>query len=195
MIVFGLAILISIASLVGYFMYYLGAGFEKRQQNVQYFCVSFGRYDTREEANQFAKNIRLRGGAGVIYGDKNEVLGSLYKSKEDANKVVAQNESYSMSILTFSLTDKYSMCWCIDELMDISVNFDKTDDATITSSKLQILKNRLAQAENKTKNVVAQDYARYAITLIDGATQSPSNYAFNIKYIAINALIRLVKMD
>ena len=88
------------------------------------FAVSLGSYDSEDEANKVALGSTIQGGAGYVWKDnsKHYVLGSIYSTQEQAERVInnLQGTKYDISILKINLPK-------------ISLSFDEYDNKQVDS--------------------------------------------------------------
>ncbi len=72
---------------------------------IELYFIQLNEFPTYNSASKFAQDVKNNGGAGYIYFDKNyRVFAGLYKSKEDAEKVLKniQNDYNSSKIYSLS---------------------------------------------------------------------------------------------
>lgn len=78
-----------------------------KQAKTVLYAVSLGAYDTEDKAEEIARNSNVAGAGGYVYfkDEKYHVLGNVYKSKEDAQKVLEgiSQANYETSIIKLEI--------------------------------------------------------------------------------------------
>ena len=99
-----------------------GSTTKKLNANVRY-AVTLGEYDDRTEAEQVALGSSVQGASGYVWhGDKYYVIGSVYSTREDAEKVLRnlQESKYNTSIIEIKY-DKATLDLSMYENSDMRV--------------------------------------------------------------------------
>ncbi|MFQ6773388.1 MAG: hypothetical protein ACLRFG_02840 [Clostridia bacterium] len=191
-----IALIISCGSILSFLLYSTGLGISPRKATITYYAVSFGQFVSSDDANAFAQDMQLKGGAGVIYGSQNHVLCSVYKSKSQASKVIGNNTDYHCEIVEIHISKQHSTpLKIVDNLLQISIDYDQTKDLLSTKTALQDLSNTLPSLTQDTTNKLVQEYYIHTSSLISAILPSTSNYGYSIKYVALSCLIELKNMS
>ncbi|MBE5757642.1 MAG: hypothetical protein E7345_01750 [Clostridiales bacterium] len=116
----------------------------------KHYAVTMGVYDTFEESRQVGLGLMIQGGSGYVWEKDNKfyVIGSIYSSIEDANKVIEniKNSNYDIDILDIKFSainikfDDYEnkqvkeiedalklIDLIIEEVGSLAIRFDKSE--------------------------------------------------------------------
>ena len=191
-----LALIISCGSLLSFALYSTGIGISASGINIDYYAVSFGRFDSFQQATDFSHNIQLKGGAGVIYGEDNHVLCGMYKSKSDAEKVTNQNSDFPCEVVCLKVDKRYNnQLQVVDNLLNYSREYDQTLDSSTLSNALKNEINSLTNTAKNESNKMVKEFYNHVSDLLSAIISSQSNYSYTVKYVAITSLLELKNMS
>ena len=186
-------------------------------QEVSYYAVDMGSFQTESEAKTFADRIRLRGGAGYTVKDKGyHVLASVYKSREACENVIenlkkARNECslYTITLprtaLVDSLSDQQSFerayglfFECVDTIYAITIQLD-TYRIENQEACAQLLSLAKSLDPSFLKSDMVSIKCKAELTALSSSLQAtannpPANLSVSLKYTEFQILYNLKSM-
>lgn len=176
-----LALVISLGGLLGWGLYRCGFGISPKQKTVSYYAVCFGEAGTKTEADQIGQELQLKGGAGYVT-DNNQVLASIYTSKEQAQNVVRNNPDYAGKVVTINVLAEYkNEQKILNSLIQLSIDFDKTQDSAQCIKSLDDITKLASELEFNRAG-----FKSYLSRMVSVVKNMNSNLCYGLNYLSVS---------
>ena len=185
-------------------------------EEINYFAVNMGSYQSQSEAEQFADRIRLRGGAGYVVKEKGyHVLAAVYRSREACENVIenlqkAKNECslYTITLPRTALVDTldrqsferaYGLFFeCVDTIYDIIIQLDTYEIENDQACELLLSLAKTLDPSFLKSDMISikckAELTALSSSLQATANNPPDNLSVSLKYTEFQILYNLKAM-